>query len=82
MLKKTLIMAGLVIGLAVPAFASSCPMAMEAIDTAMSSAKLSDADKAKVVSLRAEGEALHKSGDHAASVEKLGEAKTLLGLDT
>ena len=82
MLKKTLLTAGLVIGLASPVFAASCPMDMQAIDAAMKSSKLSATDKATVMTLRTEGEALHEAGNHAASVEKLGEAKTLLGLDT
>ena len=80
MLKKTLLTAGLVIGLAAPAFAASCPMDMKAIDDAMSSAQLSDEDKAKVMSLRAKGEEQHNSGDHAGSVQTLGEAKKMLGI--
>ncbi len=66
--------------LASPAFASQCPMDMSKIDAAMETAQLSDADKAKVVELRAKGEELHSSGNHAESVETLGQAKSVLGI--
>lgn len=61
-----------------PAMASQCPALMAEIDSALSSAEVSDADKAKVMQLRAEGEALHKAGDHAGSVAALNEAKAIL----
>lgn len=60
------------------AFAGSCPMDMKQIDAAMASSSLSAADMAKVKALRAQGEEMHKSGDHAASVEILNKAKALL----
>ena len=66
---------------AAPALAGSCPADMAAIDAALSNASLSDADMTKVKALRAEGEELHESGDHAASVAKLGEAKAILGIN-
>lgn len=62
------------------AFANSCPMQMAAIDAALPTAKLSDADKAKVEELRKKGEELHAAGDHAGSEQALGEAKALLGI--
>ena len=34
----------------------------------------------KVKALRAEGEKLHKAGDHSASEDALGEARDLLGI--
>ncbi|MEQ9258539.1 MAG: hypothetical protein RIG84_05530 [Roseovarius sp.] len=66
--------------LATPAVAGQCPMDMSKIDAAMETAQLSEADMAMVKELRAEGEALHKAGDHAASVETLGKAKEMLGI--
>ena len=60
------------------AFAGSCPMDMKQIDAAMASSSLSAADMAKVKALRAQGEEMHKSGDHAASVDILNKAKALL----
>ena len=53
---------------------------MKAIDAKMSSAKLSDADMAKVKSLREDGEKFHKAGKHDESMKALGEAKKLLGI--
>ncbi|MEC9369256.1 MAG: hypothetical protein VX871_11265 [Pseudomonadota bacterium] len=79
-MRKTLIIAALAVGMATPAFAFHCPKDMSAIDEAMKTATLSDADKAKVTELRAKGEEQHKAGDHAASVKTLGEAKEMLGI--
>ncbi|MEO5323824.1 hypothetical protein PV773_10925 [Mesorhizobium sp. CC13] len=62
------------------AFASSCPTIMAAIDAALPSAKLAEADMTKVKELRAQGESLHQSGDHAGSEAALNEAKKLLGI--
>lgn len=63
-----------------PAFAASCPMDMAAIDAAMPKASLSDAQKSEVMKLRAEGEALHKAGQHQESMAKLAEAKKILNV--
>ena len=54
---------------------------MSKIDAAMQTAQLSDADKAKVMELRAKGEELHEAGKHAESVETLAEAKKMLGVE-
>lgn len=62
------------------AFANSCPTIMAAIDAAMPSAQLSEADMTKVMELRAQGESLHQSGDHAGSEAALNEAKKMLGI--
>ena len=62
------------------AFAGSCPMDMKQVDAAIATSTLNMADIAKVKALRAEGEALHKSGDHAASVAALSKAKALLNI--
>ncbi|MDK1490302.1 hypothetical protein QN219_09540 [Sinorhizobium sp. 7-81] len=64
----------------VTAFANSCPSQMAAIDAALPSASLSEADMAKVKQLRQQGEDLHKAGDHAGSGAALGEAKKMLGI--
>jgi hypothetical protein len=62
------------------AIAGSCPMDMRQIDAAMASSSLSMADMEKVKALRAQGEKLHKSGDHSGSVAVLNEAKAILGI--
>ena len=62
------------------AFASSCPKEMKAIDAALPTAKLSDAQKAEVTKLRADGEQLHKDGKHSESMAALGKAKKMLGI--
>jgi hypothetical protein len=62
------------------AFAHNCPNEIKAIDAKMKSAKLSDADSAKVKALRDEGEKFHKAGKHDESMKALGEAKKMLGI--
>lgn len=73
--------AALILLASAPAFAGSCPMRMDKIDAALSSAKLSQADMGKVTSLRAKGEAMHKAGKHAESVAALKEAQKILGIE-
>jgi hypothetical protein len=62
------------------AFANSCPTQMAAIDAALPTATLSEADMTKVKELRKQGEDLHNAGDHAGSEAALGEAKKMLGI--
>ena len=62
------------------AIANSCPKEMKAIDAALPAAKLSEAQMNEVKKLRAEGEALHKSGNHAESMAALSKAKAILGV--
>jgi hypothetical protein len=53
---------------------------MAAIDAALQTAQLSDADRARVEELRAQGEELHGAGQHQESVDALAEAKQILGI--
>lgn len=63
------------------ALAHNCPNEMKAIDAKLAtSPKLSDAELAKVKTLRSEGEAAHKAGNHDASMKALGDAKKILGM--
>jgi hypothetical protein len=62
------------------AMAFHCPKDMKAIDAALPSAKLSEAQMAEVRKYRAEGEALHKAGKHQESVATLARAKKILGI--
>jgi hypothetical protein len=77
---KTSLALAFVLALASPAFAFHCPADMAAIDEALKTAQLSEADLAKVKDLRAKGEELHNAGKHQESVDTLAEAKTLLGM--
>jgi hypothetical protein len=63
------------------ALANHCPLDMKAIDEALSkNPQLSAAQLAEVKKYRAEGEALHKAGKHDQSVETLGKAMKILGI--
>lgn len=68
------------VGFVSPAFAFQCPADIATIDQAMAARQLSDADRAKVNALREEGARLHAAGSHAQSVQKLAEAKRMLGV--
>lgn len=62
-------------------FASNCPVEMKAIDAKLGAMPaLSEADMAKVKTLRADGEKFHKEGKHAESMKALAEAKKLLSM--
>lgn len=66
------------------AFASSCPLLMQDIDAALQDQavveQLSEEELAEVRQLREEGEAAHEAGDHGRSMEKLAQAKGILGI--
>ena len=78
-MRKTLLAVALA-AVAGVALANNCPNEMKAIDAKLATAKLSDADAAKVKKLRADGEASHKAGKHADSEASLKKAKGILGL--
>lgn len=63
----------------IPAWAMHCPMDMARIDEQLTSNPPADpATLEKVKELRAEGEQLHKAGDHAQSMQILEQAQALL----
>ena len=79
MIRKTLFAAILAVSTS-PAFAFQCPGDMAKIDAALQTAQLSDADKAKVMELRAKGEEFHSAGQHQESVDTLAQALKILGM--
>ena len=65
------------------ALAFHCPQEMKKIDDALAkNPKLTDAQMAEVKKDRADGEALHKAGKLAESLEALGRAEKTLGIPT
>jgi hypothetical protein len=69
------------IAVATPVYAFHCPADMAKIDAALAKGpQLSAEQMTKVKALRAEGEELHKAGNHAQSVQVLGEAMAILGV--
>ena len=80
---KRFILAGVAsIFITTTALAGACPLQMAKIDAALPAkmATMSAADLAEVKSLRAKGEAMHKAGNHGASVAALNKALKLLGV--
>jgi len=77
---RHLVAAGL-FAMAGSAFAMHCPMDMKKIDEALAkNPSLSSTQLSEVKKLRAEGEALHKAGKHQESVDTLGKAMRILGI--
>lgn len=77
---RTLI-AAMLLAVAGSAFAMHCPLDMKKIDEALAKKPSISADKlAEVKKLRAEGEELHKAGKHQESVDTLGKAMAILGI--
>ena len=82
MFLRTLSIAAILAMLVTPAGAFQCPSDIGKIDAALAAnPSISEEDKAKVVELRNEGEALHNGGNHKDSVETLAEAKKILGIE-
>ncbi len=80
MFKKLFFATAISVAFIAPAAAASCPAQMAKIDAAMATTDLNAADKAKVMSMRQEGEALHKAGKHAESTKVLSQALKAMGM--
>lgn len=80
-MKSLIAAAALAFAFATPALAFQCPADIAAINAALESANLTDEQKAQVMELRDEGEQLHSSGQHQASVDTLAQAKEILGIN-
>ena len=75
-LLMALIMTGI---LAAPALGSGCPGKMAEIDQRLADGPMLDAAALEeVVSLRAEGDAMHRQGRHGEAMAALGEALAIL----
>ena len=77
-MRRTLMFVAAVL-ISLPLWAMHCPQDMAKIDALLQSDPPADSEVlAKVQELRAEGEALHKAGNHGESVKVLAEALKLL----
>ncbi len=80
-MKRVLTAAVLSLFVSGPAFAGTCPVMVKGIDAALAAMPdLSAEQTAEATSLRDEGDAQHKAGQHKESVETLQKAKDILGL--
>ena len=80
-MKRSLALAVAALFAAGTAYASHCPKDIKAIDDAMKTAKLSDAQKKEVKAQRDKGEELHKAGKHAESEVELHKAMKTLKIE-
>ena len=80
-MKRTLALAVAALFAAGTAYASHCPKDIKAIDDAMKTAKLSDAQKKEVMAHRNKGEELHKAGKHPESEAELHKAMKTLKIE-
>ena len=81
-ISKSTVLAGvLALAISGPAFATSCPKHMAAIDAALAKSPTLTAQQMNdVKAQRAKGEELHKAGKHAESIEELQKAEKTLGI--
>jgi dihydrodipicolinate synthase/N-acetylneuraminate lyase len=75
-MKRLFLASAIMLGFASPAFANHCPKDIKLIDAA-----LAQQSNAEAKALRDKGEALHKAGKHAESLEALHQAMQILGLE-
>ena len=81
MIKRTLATAVVLAFVSGPALAAHCPKDVKRIDaTLRMQPPLSSAQVSEVMKLREEGNRLHKSGKHKASLEALHKAMGILGI--
>ena len=82
MIKFTILTVAFVMGIAAPALAGGghCDEDMAAVDKAMTNAKLSDADTAKIEAARAKAEEMHTAKKSEECEKALAEALVLLGI--
>lgn len=82
MMKVRFLAAVVAMGLAAPAFAGGthCDEDIAAVDKAMATAKLGDADLAKVKAARASAEEMRAAKKDEECEKALGEAQALLGI--
>ena len=79
MIARSLAAAALVVAFATPALAGHCPADVKAIDNALAAGiKMSAAQKTEVQSLRDQGDAQHKAGQHKESVGTLAKAMRII----
>ncbi len=81
MIMRTIIAAGVLVLISAPAFAKHCPTDVKAITAALAkSPSLSISRLAEIKKLRDEGDQLHRSGKHGASLSALHKAMAKLGI--
>ncbi len=83
-MKKTtgIILSAALLVFSIPALANHCPQDMKQIDEALAANPQISAEQLETVKkLRVEGEALHKEGKHQESLEALGKAIAILGIN-
>jgi hypothetical protein len=80
-MKKLLLAALVSMAFAFPAIAAQCPKDMKKIDEALAkNPNITTEQMAEVTKMRAEGEAMHKGGQHKDSVKTLHKAMEILGI--
>ncbi|MDH3742526.1 MAG: hypothetical protein OER56_13110 [Hyphomicrobiales bacterium] len=78
-MRRLLLTGAALVALTTSVYAGQCPGLIQKVDEALSASQLAEADKAKVMELRNQGEAQHAAGQHAESVASLNEALQALG---
>lgn len=80
-MKRSLVLAGVLVVLATPALASECPTYMQKIDATLAANQNLDADQIEDAKKhRVDGEAAHTAGSHEEAVMQLKKAADALGI--
>ncbi len=78
MIARSLLVAAVLVAFSAPASAFYCPKQGKAIDAALAKVSLSAAQAAEVKTLRDQGLAQHKTGNHNGAVKDLGAAAMII----
>ena len=78
MIARSLLAPALLVAFSAPALAFHCPADVNATDNALLKSNLTAPQKADVMKLRDEGEALHNAGKHQESVNVLAKAMRII----
>ncbi len=80
-MKRIFLATLLALAITAPAYAMHCPAEMAKIDAALAANPSLTAEQlAEVQTLRQEGEAYHKAGNHQESLDTLAKAMAILGI--
>lgn len=78
MIKRSFLVAAILVAFSAPSFAFYCRLNTKAIDENVARANLSAIERVEVKALRDEGERLHNEGDHQGAVVELAKAMRIL----
>lgn len=80
MFRQIIVASVVVLGVATPAFAGTCPVLSKQVTAGLAKSSQAAATKAEITTLRNKGDMEHRTGKHAQSVTTLKKALAMLGM--